>query len=85
LWELCVAGSRRCQPVSLRLLNQLGLPGHSEDKRQATFSFLLFDVAADGVEIVIELGRVGVADPTNFIDNWIVHVAIRPSSALADM
>ena len=44
----------------------------SLNKYEATFLLAFLDVLEDSVQIVIETSGEGVADSTNFIDNWIV-------------
>jgi hypothetical protein len=61
------------------------LTRNSLNKDEAAFLFAFLDVLEDGRQIVIEASGMGVADSTNFIDNWIIHGLISNNSSGVQM
>jgi hypothetical protein len=58
-------------------------PCGAGDEPVPALFLLLLDVPEDGVQIVVEAGRMSVANPTDFFDDWIVHgFASRSSSGV---
>ncbi len=65
-----------CQPlvtIGRWRLARLGLPRRKGNKGASTTPLPRLDVAEDCVQIVIEPGRVGIADFSNFLDDRVVH------------
>ena len=46
---------------------------HTVHEMEATLFFTPLDIVKNGMQVVIEAGRVGIANGSYFVNHWIVH------------